>query len=68
MGIKQKHTILGNELTRRLYNIDEELEEAETEIEKVIENFTRQAKNSGWGQKETREMVVSGYRGWKVGW
>ena len=65
MGIKQNHTILGNELTRRLYSIDGEMKEAETEIEEVIENFTKQAKNSGWGQKETREMVISGYLEWR---
>ena len=65
MGTRQKFCILANELTRRIYNIDENDEEAEAEITKTIENFTRQAKNSGWDSKDVREMVISGYRGWE---
>ena len=37
----------------------------EEEIEEVIENFTRQTKNSGWDIREAREMVVSGFVNWK---
>ena len=65
MSTKQKITIQSNELTRRLYNVDEELEGKEEEVTKIVENFTRQLKNSGWGRKEAREMVVSGYKGWR---
>ena len=64
MSIKQKHCIQANELTRRLYNLDRNNEDLEEEIEKVIENFTRQCKNSGWSRKEVKEMVVNGHTGW----
>ena len=30
----------------------------------MIENYTRQVKNSGWEVREAREMVTSGYAGW----
>ena len=65
MSTKQKITIQANELTRRLYNINEEDTDLESEVEKVIETYTRQIKNSGWNAREAREMVVSGYIGWK---
>ena len=39
-------------------------EEVEKEVCRVIEQYTRQAKNSGWGVREARELVVSGYAGW----
>ena len=31
----------------------------------MIEDFTRQTKNSGWEIREAREMVVSGFVGWQ---
>merc|ERR1712015_401415 len=65
MATRQKFTIQSNELTRRLYNIDEEIDEVDDEVERVIEDFTRQTKNSGWEIREAREMVVSGYLGWQ---
>ena len=65
MGTRQKFTIQSNELTRRLYNVDEELLEKEEEVYEIIEKFTKQAKNSGWSRKDTREMVISGYKGWR---
>ena len=65
MGSRQKFCILANELTRRIYNIDENDKGAEAEITETIENFSRQAKNSGWEVKDVREMVISGYRGWE---
>ena len=57
MANRQKYTIQSNELTRRLYNIDENLETKKEEIEQVIEAYTRQLKNSGWERKDAREMV-----------
>ena len=63
MGNKQKYCILGNETTRRLYNINEENEDPEAEI--VLENMTKQLKNSGWEQKDVVEILASGYKGWK---
>ena len=65
MGIKQKHCIMANELSRRLYNLDSNNEDLEAEVEEVIETYTRQCKNSGWERKEVREMVVNGYIGWQ---
>ena len=65
MGMKQKYCINANELTRRLYVVDEEDEGGENEVLKIIEDFTRQLKNSGWERKEAKEMVTSGYVAWK---
>ena len=67
MGKHQKYCILANELTRRLLNTDVERpeDEVEDEVTVVIEHYTTQLKNSGWNVKEAREMVVSGYIGWK---
>ena len=65
MSIRQKMCILSNEMTRRLYNLDSSMENLEEEVTEVVENFTRQSKNSGWDRKETREMIISGYRGWQ---
>ena len=65
MDTRQKFCINTNELTRRLYNVDEELPEKEEEVVEIIENYTRQIKNSGWSRKEAREMVISGYKGWR---
>ena len=46
MGNKQKFCILGNELTRRLLNIDAEMDqdELEEEVTNTIEHFTKQVK------------------------
>ena len=63
MAIKQKQCILGNELTRRLYNVDTEVDEEDEDVREIIENYTRQAKNSGWERREIREIVISGYLG-----
>ena len=66
MSKQQKFCILANELTRRLLNtdIEKEEEEVEREVTKVIEHYTSQLKNSEWGMKEVREIVVSGFAGW----
>ena len=61
MSSNQMFSIQTNELVKRLYNIDDDLEEKEEEIEKVIEIYTKQLKNSDWKRKEAREMIVSGY-------
>ena len=65
MGMKQKYCINSNELTRRLYVIDEQDEKGEEEVTKTIEDFTRQLKNSGWDRLEAKEMVVSGFVAWR---
>ena len=41
MAMKQKFTILSNELTRRLYNIDDEGEHLGEEVDKTIEHMTK---------------------------
>ena len=65
MTQRQKYSILSNELTRRLYNIDEEDDESRREVAETIENFTKQLKTSGWERKEAEEMVKSGFIGWR---
>ena len=51
MSMKQKFNKLSNELTRRLYNIDDEEEKKDEEVERTIEPMTKQLKNSGWNRK-----------------
>ena len=63
MTQRQKFCILSNELTRRLYNIDEEDEGFRKEKEDTIENFTKQLKHSGWERNEAIEMIKSGFIG-----
>ena len=65
MTQRQKFSILSNELTRRLYNIDEGDQESGKEIEETIENFTKQLKTSGWERNEAEEMIKSGFIGWR---
>lgn len=65
MSVKQKYTFLTNELTRRLYNIDDEEENKDEEVERTMEQMTKQLKNSGWNRKDVREMITSEYIGWK---
>ena len=64
MGIKQKMEILSNELNRRLTNVDSEIL-SKMEINIVLEQFTQELKNSGYTNEQSREIVISGYRGWK---
>ena len=63
MGKRQKYCILAEEVSRRLYNVAEELEEEE--VEGILENMTRQLKNSGWDRQEAKEIITSGYKGWR---
>ena len=65
MGTKQKFCINANELTRRLYVIDEEDEGGEQEITKTMEDYKSQLKSSGWERSEAKEMVVSGNIAWR---
>ena len=64
MGIKQKMEILSNELNRRLTNVDSE-KLGNTEIIIVIEQFTQELKNSGYSNEQAKEIITSGFRGWK---
>ena len=60
----QRYSILSNELVRRLSNINYHKIPIEEQID-IIENFTRQMKNSEYDRKHVREAVVSGVLGWK---
>ena len=60
----QKIQINSNELTRRLFNIKVESVDRK-EIISVIEQFTKEVKNSGYNQGQAKEMVCSGLKGWQ---
>ena len=61
---RQKFQILSNELSRRLSNIQtEEIEHQE--VLNKIEQFIKELKSSEYDQKQAREIVTSGLRGWK---
>ena len=61
---QQKFQILTNELTRRLSNI--QLGEiSQIEINEKVEQFIQELKNSGYNQKQAKEIVNCGIRGWK---
>ena len=62
MGRRQKFCILAEEVTRRLYVTEDREGE---DVTKILEQITRQLKNSGWGKVEIREIITSGYRGWR---
>ena len=64
-SVKQKFCINANELTRRLYVVDAEDEKGEEEVNRTIEDYTHQLKNSGWERREAKEMVASGYVAWR---
>ena len=61
---QQKIQVLSNELTRRLLNINRQ-ENGQEEFDKIINQFTQEAKNSGYNINTTKEIVMSGIRGWK---
>ena len=64
MSDNQKYSILSNDLVRRLSNINRDkitLEEMLT----VIERFIQMLVTSGYDRKQSREVIVSGLRGWK---
>ena len=63
MGERQKIDILSNELIRRLSNVGEGI--MIQEILGIIDQFTRQLKNSGYERKQIREIVICGLRGFK---
>ena len=63
MPIQQKIQILGNELTRRLSNVNKE-RVGQEEILEIIEQFTKELKNSEYTCKQAKEIITSGIRGW----
>ena len=64
MAQHQKYQILSNELTRRLSNIQLETI-PHTEILEKIEQLTKELKNSGYNQHQSKEIVAAGIRGWQ---
>ena len=62
MSERQKMDILSNEIIRRLSNIGEGLDQSE-KIE-VIDQYTRQLKNSEYGRCQIRDIIVSGLKGY----
>ena len=65
MAKQQKIQILANELTRRLSNIGKNCNIQE-EQESVIEQFTREVRNSEYHHRTAQEIVVSGIRGYRT--
>ena len=61
MGEHQKFSILTNEVIRRLSNTSKEIKSEERVA--IINTLTRQLKNSGYGRKKAREIIVCGLLG-----
>ena len=55
--------ILSNELVRRLSKMHRDV--VQDEIGSIIEQYISQLKSSGYGRKQTREIVVCGVMGWR---
>ena len=64
MAYTQKFQILSNELNRRLSNILKD-EIPQSEINLKIDEYARELKNSGYSISQSREIIVSGIRGWR---
>ena len=62
MGKQQKMQILSNELTRRLSNTNIN-NTTKQEITRIIEEFTKELKNSEYHQETAKQIVMSGIRG-----
>ena len=63
LGNQQKHSILANDLVRRLSNLDQSMGIAD-QVE-VINKYTYKLKASGYSRDQAKEIVVSGLRGFK---
>ena len=64
MTVRQKMSILSNELVRRLSNMNIERVEPEEKI-RIVDHSTVQLKTSGYDRNQAREVVKSGIKGWK---
>ena len=65
MSYQQKFQILSNELVRRMSSIQIE-KITHKEILEKIEQFIGELKNSEYSQKQAREIINRGLRGWKT--
>ena len=63
MSEHQRMAILSNELVRRLSNIHREV--LMEELTGVVEQYVKQLKTSGYGRKQTREVIICGIVGWR---
>ena len=63
MGAQQKHSILANDLIRRLSMVDSKVDMQE-KLE-IVDKFTRKLKTSGYDHNQCQELVTSGVRGFK---
>ena len=61
MSAHQKHSILANDLIRRLSMIDHKVDMQE-KLE-VVNKFTKKLKTSGYNRNQCMELVTSGVRG-----
>ena len=64
MSQQQKYSILSNEMIRRLSNTDFKLSNLDEKI-KVIDQYTAELKKSEYSRLETKEIIISGIKGWK---
>ena len=58
MSDHQKFSILSNEVIRRMFNVSNRI--GEEERVKLVDEFTRELKNSGYTRRRAREIVVCG--------
>ena len=61
MSAHQKHSILANDLIRRLSMIDHKVDMQE-KLE-VVNKFTKKLRTSGYNRNQCMELVTSGVRG-----
>ena len=61
MSDHQKFSILSNEVIRRMSNVRNRI--GEEERVKLVDEFTRELKNSGYTKRRAREIVVCGLLG-----
>ena len=66
MGTQQKIQILANELTRRLSNVNTRISENTKEKTRIIEQYTKELKNSEYPARTAKEIIKSGIRGYKT--
>ena len=64
ISTQQKFQILTNELCRRISNLQVD-GVPHQEVLETIEQFTQELKNSEYSRKQSREIIVSGLKGWK---
>jgi hypothetical protein len=64
LSCQQKHSILANDLVRRLSNLDKTRQGVSDHIG-VINDYTYKLKISGYNRGQAKEIIVSGIRGFR---